>query len=61
MAQVFGSDLDVEACSTDCRHPAVVEPLPDRALAPEGARQVADLFAVLGDPSRARILHLLAI
>ena len=32
-----------------------------RSLGPHGAREVADLFALLADPSRARILHLLAI
>lgn len=58
---MFGSDIDAEACSTDCRHPAVIEPLLGRSLGAHGAREVSDLFAVLADPSRARILHLLAI
>jgi DNA-binding transcriptional ArsR family regulator len=61
MAQVFGSEIDVEACSTDCRHPDVIEPLLGRSLGTHGGREVADLFATLADPSRARILHLLAI
>ncbi|HWP63901.1 MAG TPA: metalloregulator ArsR/SmtB family transcription factor [Candidatus Binatia bacterium] len=58
---MFESDIDAEVCSTDCRHPAVVEPLLGRSLSAHGAREVGELFAVLADPSRARILHLLAI
>jgi ArsR family transcriptional regulator len=61
MAQVFASELDAEACSTSCRHPDVIAPLLGRSLDAAGARRVADLFATLADPSRARILHLLAI
>lgn len=61
MAQVFASDIDPETCSTSCLHPDIVEPLLGRSLGGDGARQVADLFATLADPSRARILHLLAI
>jgi ArsR family transcriptional regulator len=61
MAQVFASEIDAEACTTDCRHPQVIEPLLGRSLGAHGAREVADLFAMLADPSRARILHLLAI
>jgi ArsR family transcriptional regulator, lead/cadmium/zinc/bismuth-responsive transcriptional repressor len=61
MVQVFGSELDVEACAADCRHPDTVEPLLAHALGPHGAREVAELFGTLADPSRARILHLLAI
>jgi ArsR family transcriptional regulator len=61
VAQVFASEIDAEACSTECRHPAAVEPLLGRSLGPHGAREVAELFGVLADPSRARILHLLAI
>jgi len=61
MAQVFASEIDVETCSTSCLHPAAIEPLLGRSLGSDGARAVGDLFATLADPSRARILHLLAI
>ena len=44
-----------------CRHPEAIAPLLGRSLDAGGARQVADLFTTLGDPSRAMILHLLAI
>ncbi len=48
-------------CSVECLHPSVVEPLLGRSLGGDGARAVGDLFATLADPSRARIVHLLAI
>ena len=38
-----------------------MRPVIGRSLAPEGARAVASLFGALADPSRARILHLLAV
>jgi ArsR family transcriptional regulator len=61
MAQVFASAIDDEACSTACLHPDAIRPLLGRSLAADGARAVGELFATLADPSRARIVHLLAI
>lgn len=61
MAQVFASSIDADRCDVDCLHPDSVRPLLGRSLGPEGATRVADLFGTLADPSRARILHLLAI
>jgi ArsR family transcriptional regulator len=61
MAQVFASEIDGEACSVACLHPEAIRPLLGRSLGSEGARAVAGLFATLADPSRARIIHLLAI
>jgi len=61
MVQVFASEIDADACSTECLHPAVIEPLLGHSLGSDGARAVGDLFATLADPSRARIVHLLAI
>jgi ArsR family transcriptional regulator len=61
MAQVFASEIDADTCSTECLHPAAIAPLLGRSLSGDGARSVADLFATLADPSRARIVHLLAI
>ncbi len=61
MAQVFASAIDADRCDVDCLNPDHVRPLLGRSLGSDGARAVADLFAVLADPSRARILHLLAI
>ena len=61
MAQVFASAIDGDRCEVDCLHPDAIRPLLGRSLGDEGAAQVADLFGTLADPSRARILHLLAI
>lgn len=61
MAQVFASAIDVDRCDTECLHPAAIRPILGRSLGDHGARGVAGLFEALADPSRARILHLLAI
>ena len=58
---MFASSIDADRCDVDCLHPDAVRPLLGRSLGPEGAARVADLFTTLADPSRARILHLLAI
>jgi len=58
---VFASEIDDDACSVECLHPEAIRPLLGRSLASNGARAVAELFATLADPSRARIVHLLAI
>lgn len=61
MAQLFASAIDEEGCDTACLHPDAIRPILGKSLGDDGARAVADLFAILADPSRARILHLLAI
>lgn len=61
MTQVFASAIDADRCEVDCLHPEAVRPLLGRSLGTDGATRVADLFGTLADPSRARILHLLAI
>jgi DNA-binding transcriptional ArsR family regulator len=61
MAQLFASEIDADACSTACLHPDAIAPLLGRSLGTDGARAVGDLFTTLADPSRARIVHLLAI
>lgn len=61
MAQVFASAIDLDRCETECLHPAAVRPILGRSLSDDGASAVASLFGILADPSRARILHLLAI
>lgn len=61
MAQVFAAEIDADRCDTACLHPAAIRPLLGRSLGADGARAVADLFSLVGDASRARILHLLAI
>ena len=61
MAQVFASAIDEDACSVEFLHPDAIRPLLGATLGPDGARRVADLFGVLGDPSRVRIVHVLAL
>ncbi|MFP5342565.1 MAG: ArsR/SmtB family transcription factor [Candidatus Limnocylindria bacterium] len=61
MAQVFSSAIDVDRCDTECLHPDRIRPVLGRSLGSDGAAAVASLFGVLADPSRSRILHLLAI
>lgn len=58
---MFASEIDGDACSVECLHPESIRPLLGRSLGSEGARAVGGLFATLADPSRARIVHLLAI
>ena len=61
MPQVFASAIDVDRCDVECLHPDAIRPLVGHSLGRDGAGSVAALFATLGDPSRARVLHLLAI
>lgn len=61
MAQVFASAIDADSCEVACLHPDAIRPLLGRSLGSDGAARVAALFGTLADPSRARILHLLAI
>ena len=61
MAQVFGSAIDTDRCEVDCLHPDAIRPILGRSLGDDGSRAVAGLFGILADPSRARIVHMLAI
>jgi ArsR family transcriptional regulator len=61
VAQVFASAIDADRCEVDCLHPEAIHPILGQSLGADGSLAVAELFAVLADPSRARILHLLAI
>jgi DNA-binding transcriptional ArsR family regulator len=60
MAQLFVSEIGGGA-SSGYLHPEAIRPLLGRSLGSEGARAVGELFATLADPSRTRIVHLLAI
>jgi ArsR family transcriptional regulator len=61
VTQVFASAINADRCEVDCLHPDAIRLVLGRSLGGDGSRAVADLFAVLADPSRSRILHLLAI
>ena len=58
---MFASAIDGDRCDVECLHPDRIRPVLGRSLGADGAAAVASLFGVLADPSRSRILHLLAI
>jgi DNA-binding transcriptional ArsR family regulator len=58
---VCPSETGGDACSAECLHPDAIRPLLGRALGGDEARAIGQLFAALADPSRARVIHLLAI
>lgn len=53
--------LTAERCEVECVHPEHITPLLGRILDYAGADRVAATFAVLADPTRARILHALSL
>ena len=57
MAQV----LTIDECDVACLHPDAVRPLIGRLLSAEAAQATAGWFDTLADPTRARILHALAL
>jgi ArsR family transcriptional regulator len=61
MAQLFALEIEDDARFLACLHPEAIRPLIERSLGADVARAVGDLFATLADPSRARIVHLLAL
>lgn len=59
--QVIGAMLSEDRCETECIHPEHVRPLLGRTLSVDGALRVGELFGLLADPTRARILHALTL
>ena len=53
--------LTPERCEVECLHPEHVAPLLGRVIDPSAAEMVAAAFGLLADPTRARILHALAL
>lgn len=54
-------ELTPERCETECVHPEHVAPLLDKILPTSDAWRVSDIFGLLADPNRARILHALSL
>lgn len=54
-------ELTPDRCDAECLHPEQVAPLIGRLIGREDADRVADTFALLADPTRARILHALSL
>ncbi|MDA8203021.1 MAG: metalloregulator ArsR/SmtB family transcription factor [Chloroflexi bacterium] len=59
--RTIGTTLSEDRCETECIHPDHVRPLLGRTLSADGALRVGDLFGMLADPTRARILHALTL
>jgi DNA-binding transcriptional ArsR family regulator len=53
--------LTLERCEVECLHPEHVAPLLGLIVDYAAADRVASTFAVLADPTRARILHALSL
>jgi DNA-binding transcriptional ArsR family regulator len=57
-----GSDeLPQEGCETRCLHPEIVGPLATQLVGTAEAERLAAMFAVLADPTRAKMLHALSL
>jgi DNA-binding transcriptional ArsR family regulator len=54
-------ELTPERCETECLHPEHVAPLLDRILPFSDAERVSEMFGLLADANRARILHALSL
>lgn len=53
--------LTADRCATECIHPEHVAPLLGRIVDANQADALATTFATLADPTRARLLHALAL
>ncbi|NJB68950.1 ArsR family transcriptional regulator [Desulfobaculum xiamenense] len=50
-----------DTCDATCKHPDAIEKVRRHSHATERFSELADLFKVLGDPTRVRILHALSV
>ena len=54
-------ELTVDRCETECLHPEHVAPLLGKVVAGIEAEDLAAIFELLADPTRARLLHALTL
>jgi ArsR family transcriptional regulator len=54
-------ELTKDRCDVECVHPDRIAPLLGKIVAGSGADDLAAVFEVLADPTRARLLHALAL
>lgn len=54
-------ELTPERCQIECLHPEHVRPLLGKVIGSDDAAAVVGTFELLADPTRARILHALAL
>lgn len=67
MTDKKGSDIDNSlemdglACEVECIHPEVIEQFSTKIIDVNRAKDLAELFKTLGDPTRIRIMDALAL
>lgn len=54
------SKCTIDTCEQLCEHPQVICIAKNEAIADKDAQQVADVFKLLGDTTRVKILHALS-
>ncbi len=57
----YVSGVSPEQCEVECLRPELVLPLLGRVMDAASAEQVSQVFALLADPTRLRILHALSL
>jgi ArsR family transcriptional regulator, lead/cadmium/zinc/bismuth-responsive transcriptional repressor len=55
----MGIEVPTDVCQQRCIHPEHATSVRQHLLAPDSARSVADLFAVLSDPTRLQVVSAL--
>lgn len=56
-----GMELTADRCEVECLHPELVGPVLGKVIARSEADDLAGMFNLLADPTRARLLHLLSL
>lgn len=54
-------ELTADRCEVECLHPEHVAPLLGKVVAGAEAEELAAIFELLADPTRARLLHALTL
>jgi len=54
-------ELTPDRCDVECLHPEHVKPLLGKIIAGSDAEELAAIFEMLADPTRARLLHALSL
>ena len=54
-------ELTADRCEVECIHPADVAPLLSKVVTGQEAEDLAAVFELLADPTRARLLHALSL
>ncbi len=54
-------ELTADRCEVECLHPEHVGPLLGKVVAGSEAEDLAGIFELLADPTRARLLHALSL